>query len=100
MRLTCEQLDPVTVFLAGYDVDADPDWEFCAVFEVLESEQTVRLVKQHLREYEDPKKCEERMSDAQKEKFSRMLPKFYRFAMDFLHFTPFDDSLPAQPDLL
>lgn len=96
MYMTFTFLRDGAVLVAGYDEDADPYWEFCAIFQSLAEEKRVRLIERHRRDHTNPELCEtmEKMSSDDLKRFDAAMPKFYGVAMKAFGFKPFDDSLP------
>lgn len=96
MWMTYTFLRDGVVLVAGYDEDADPNWEFCAIFKSLAEEKTVRLITRHRREHFNHELCEviEKMNQDDLKRFDAAMPKFYGVAMKAFGFKPFDDSLP------
>jgi hypothetical protein len=92
-----------TVMVIAYDVDEDPDYELCAVFRGLETEQKVQLVERHRRGSgkENRQNCEDfkSLDKPTQAIFERLEPRLYAAAEHAFNYKEIDESLPPQRDL-
>lgn len=97
-----EAIDKETVLIVGYDMQIDPEFQFCAIFRLLKSEKSVLLVERHTRKYGDPVSCFviENLKKESRERFDKEIVNFWKAAMSFFKLPPLDHKPPRKPKLV